>query len=182
MGEQGVVRTTISVPRELKARMDKVEESVNWSGVACSAFEAKLLELESQRQVENMDDVVARLKAAAELEDKEEYQAGLEAGRTWAKEDATPKQLRRIADYVEKSDRSYDFCWYDSSLNWNAPFGPLDHFAFVAWPDRKDDRSAADDFFEQALGDDAHRVQDDDFLHGFGDGVVEIWDQVRNKL
>jgi hypothetical protein len=181
MGEQGVVRTTISVPRDLKARMDKVEASVNWSGVACSAFQAKLLELKSKKEVKSMDDVVARLKAAAELEEKEEYQAGHEAGKRWAKEEATPKQLRRIDDHIEEADRA-EWWWYDSSMNWKAPFGPRDYFVFAVWPDRKDDRSAADDFFEQALGADAHRAKDDDFLHGFGDGAAEVWGQVCNKL
>jgi hypothetical protein len=34
------VRTTISVPRALKARMDAYEPPINWSAVACRAFEA----------------------------------------------------------------------------------------------------------------------------------------------
>ncbi len=45
--QQGATRTNISLPRELKARMDQVKEPVNWSAVAGKAFEAKLLELES---------------------------------------------------------------------------------------------------------------------------------------
>ena len=57
----------ISVPRDLKARMDKVSASVNWSQVAAQAFEAKLLELESKKEVSGMDDVIARLRAAAEI-------------------------------------------------------------------------------------------------------------------
>src|SRR5262249_27023394 len=101
MGEpKGVVRTNISLPRELKARMDAAPSSVNWSAVAAQAFEAKLLELESQKEVKSMDDVIARLKAAAELEANEDYQAGFKAGQQWAKEQATPKELRRLAEYI----------------------------------------------------------------------------------
>src|SRR5262249_23608495 len=82
----GVVRTTISLPPDLKSRMDAVKESVNWSGVAAAAFEAKLKELAARKEPENMEDVVKRLRAAAELEANEEYQAGFEAGQAWAKE------------------------------------------------------------------------------------------------
>ena len=42
-------RTTISVPSELKARMDAVDESVNWSAVACQAFELKLAEITKRK-------------------------------------------------------------------------------------------------------------------------------------
>ena len=36
---------SVSVTPELKARMDKVKQKVNWSAIACRAFEAKLSEL-----------------------------------------------------------------------------------------------------------------------------------------
>ena len=36
------VRTNISVPADLKCRMEKVEDDVNWSALACRAFEAEL--------------------------------------------------------------------------------------------------------------------------------------------
>ncbi len=95
MGESGVVRTNISVPRELKTRMERVQ-GVNWSAVASEAFERKLLELASKMEVKGMDDMVARLKAAAELEANQEYQDGHLLGEKWAAEKATPRQLRRL--------------------------------------------------------------------------------------
>src|SRR5690348_8820163 len=91
-----VVRMTISVPREVKEAMDATTAKVNWSAIATKAFQAELLALQSERQAKTMDEVVARLKAAAEIEANEDYQAGHSAGETWAKEDATPKQLRRL--------------------------------------------------------------------------------------
>jgi hypothetical protein len=183
MGEKAANRTNISLPRDLKARMDAVKESVNWSAIAAEAFEAKLLQLQSQKEVKGMDDVVARLKAAAELEANEDYQAGLEAGRQWAKEEATPKQLRRIGDYIDSYATNYSFSWWDIDFpGWNAPFGALDQFVFAVWPDRKEDREASDDFWRQALGDDAHRINDCDYFHGFGEGAVEVWNEVAHKL
>jgi hypothetical protein len=95
MGESGVVRSNISVPRELKARMDRVK-GVNWSAVASDAFETKLLELASKREVKGLDDTIARLKAAAQLEANQDYQEGHRMGEKWAMEKATPRQLRRL--------------------------------------------------------------------------------------
>lgn len=180
MGDGGVFRMNISVPRDLKARMDKVKGPVNWSAVAAQAFEAKLLELESQRrEVKDMEEVLARLKAAAAVEENEDYQAGLRAGEEWAKRDATPKQLRRVAIWAQgnRSD------WWDvDSTGWLAPFGATDYFAFAATPDRNGDRDFPEEFWQKALGDDAGRVNDADFFHGFGDGAVALWERVSDKL
>src|SRR5262249_33698927 len=93
---QGVIRTNISVPRDLKARMDAVAERINWSAIATEAFRAKLLELESKQEVDKMDEVIARLRAADELDCREDYRAGRDAGETWARKAARPKQLRSL--------------------------------------------------------------------------------------
>jgi hypothetical protein len=180
MGEsQGVIRMNISVPRELKARMD-AEEGVNWSAVASSAFEAKLLELASKKEVSDMDDVVARLKAAEEFEANEDYQAGFKAGQQWAKSTATPKQLRRLADYLEEGDE-----WWDvDSPGWNAPWGATGYFALavLGLSDEEADRRAPDVFWEKALGDGSERIWDADFFHGFGEGAADLWEKVADKL
>jgi hypothetical protein len=166
MGEPvNVVRMTISVPRDVKTQMDAVREKVNWSALATQAFRDELKALESRKEVSTMDEVIARLKTAAELEANEDYQAGLEAGRGWAKSTAKPKELRRAADYVERA----------------ANLAP-DYFVFAVWPQRKDDGDAPGEFWEEALGNDKDRAGDSDFLHGFGDGAAEIWDKVANQL
>jgi hypothetical protein len=178
MGEsqQGVIRMNISVPRELKARMD-AEEGVNWSAVASGAFEGKLLEVASKKGVEDMDDVVARMKAAEQLESKEDYKAGFDAGQAWAKETATPKELRRVEKYIDRVAAEPTVNWWELEGTWGPSF-----FVWVAWPDRKGDEDAAESFWEQALGDDAERIKDPDFLRGFGDGAMDIWAKVKRKL
>src|SRR5262249_59554820 len=95
----------ISIARALKARMDDVRVPVNWSKTAAEAFEEKLLEIESQTDPKNLDGVIARMKAKAALEEKEEYEAGLKAGRIWAREDASPKELRRL-EAAERAERA----------------------------------------------------------------------------
>jgi len=49
----GVTRTNISIPADLKRRMDKVSEGVNWSALACRAFEDKVAEMETRNLSKN---------------------------------------------------------------------------------------------------------------------------------
>ena len=57
-------RQTVSIPIVLKQRMDKVAEPVNWSAEAGRAFEAKLAEISSRKEKQNMADVIQRLRAS----------------------------------------------------------------------------------------------------------------------
>jgi hypothetical protein len=107
-----------------------------------------------------------------------DYKDGKHAGRDWAEQTATVKELRRLADYCENTEG----IWYELDRDWLAPFGATDYFVFAVWPKCKDDRGAPPDFWEQALGDDAHRIQDEDFFHGFGDGAIEVWNEIRDEL
>jgi hypothetical protein len=155
--------------------MDAVTESINWSAIAADAFERKLLDLASRKKVGTMDEVIERLKAAAKIEENKEYQAGHKAGVRWAKANASPKELRRIADYID----GHQGDWADIDDSWNAP----ESFVFAMRPKWKADGIAADEFWEQALGDDgAQQIKDEDFLRGFGEGAMEIWEMVSHEI
>jgi hypothetical protein len=179
MGEPvNVVRMTISVPRELKERMEAAKESVNWSAVAARAFEGKLLELQSQREAKNMNEVVARLKAADELERSEEYQAGRTAGEAWAKEAATPRQLRRL---VALAEDQYGITGhlhiFADSMNRGIGHGLAD----VMNPGQEFNLDS-EGFWIRVLGDDRQRIEDEDFARGFVDAAREVWEAVKGKL
>jgi hypothetical protein len=62
-----------------------------------------------------------------------------------------------------------------------APFGAADNLVFAIWPKRKEDRDAPGEFWEQVLGDDSGRVEDADFLRGFGEGAAEVWSEVGQQ-
>lgn len=181
-----IYRTTISIPQELKDRMDAAGEQVNWSSLAARAFESKLLEIElrSKRSMSTKD-VVKRLQAAKEQDAQEDYEEGKQAGREWAEKTATPKELRRLAEYLEDSERS-NVCWWDvegdTGISWNAPFGAPDCLVFAIWPKRDSDRDAPEEFWEKALGDEHRRCWDAGFLRGFGKGAVEVWHEVEDEL
>ena len=127
------------------------------------------------------DDVVDRLRAAGEIAAKEEYEDGENAGRKWAKSTATPKELKRLETYVNSANGNVD--WWDVDCpNWCAPFGAADYLVFALRLRDKDDHDAPNRFWTEALGNDTHRIQDGDFLRGFGEGAIAIWEEVKDRL
>ena len=91
-------RTTITVPADLKARMDQVKQPVNWSALACRAFEHKLAELITEKGTRNMSDVILRLRASKQRLDSELYKEGKGNGEAWAKDEAEAEELQALAD------------------------------------------------------------------------------------
>jgi hypothetical protein len=186
----GAVRTNISLPRELKARMDAVEAPVNWSSVAAQAFEQKLLELESKKEVGSMDEVIARLKAADELDRKAEYQDGRKAGDRWAREDARPRQLRALSSLrlhgtvtaiLEEFGRAPAL---EEFKRWDANGISVSLYKFIN-PAQEADAASVRAFWASALGDEAvraNRIENQDFVLGFCDGALDVWVKVRGKL
>jgi hypothetical protein len=72
------VQTSISIPSHLRSRMDAVDEQVNWSAIACQAFEQKLAEINKRKELRDISDVVIRLRASRRQFENEQYQAGHE--------------------------------------------------------------------------------------------------------
>lgn len=98
-------RTTITVPWELKERMKKARAYVNWSSVACKAFEEKLTELGPIEKITSVEGALARLKGLKEEapdETEDGAQSGKEAGKHWAMNFANPSQLQRIEDFRQQ--------------------------------------------------------------------------------
>jgi hypothetical protein len=170
-------RTTITVPLNLKKRMDAVKEDVNWSALACRAFEAKLGEIASRKAGKDMKDVVERLRASKRSGEAQSYKEGEVAGREWAKQEAEAGDLERL-DRVRA----------ERGLDWGKLFHDPGTFALPAtqwvyfhmYPENRGDRSAVKEFWESALGDE--REVDDLFVKGFCDGALEVWAEVRDQL
>src|SRR5262245_19653780 len=177
MGEPvNVVRMTISVPRALKARMDAAD-GVNWSAVASQAFEAQLLELTSRMEVKGMDEVIARMKAAQALDDREEYQEGRKAGDRWAKQQARPKQLQRLEQAEARSQPRSLFSGVPDAHGWPGVLWQIITGGVEEW-----DRDDIDGFWKEVLGDDDWRLSEETFARGFFDGAMDVWDKVSSKL
>lgn len=100
-------RTTITVPMKLKRRMKALGSEVNWSAVACAAFETKVNELTSEEEVDSLDVVVERLRrfrTVEEVRDDDAFNSGVEAGRKWAMSSAAPGQLQRLQEFRDNHD------------------------------------------------------------------------------
>ena len=171
---QGAVRMNISVPRELKERMDGIKEPVNWSSVAAEAFRQRILELTSKRKgLNNMEDVITRMKAAEEMESNSDFKAGKKAGESWAKECATPRQLRRL----DNMDYQTFFQGVPSDqTGWG---GVL--LRIILGKDFENSHEVIH-FWENALGDDCGRIADQDFARGFTMGALGVWEVVEKHL
>lgn len=185
MSDQGVARVTVTVPKGIKARMDKVAENVNWSRIASDAFEAEVLKQESQMEVKTMDDVVARLKAAGEAESNEMRQHGYAVGAAWARAKATPKQLqnltRELMDGTGQGNVDHMIELYQSHLNKGAIFHL--YVAITKKNHENVDQEDAEHFFEKALGDEPVELMNDhDFACGFVDGATDVWEKVAARV
>jgi hypothetical protein len=174
-------RTTISVPPALKARMDAVDETVNWSAVACQAFELKLAEIIRRRGAKNMKEAIERLKASKRKTDDTRYLEGSEAGKAWAMNEAEAEELQNLDSFREGCESEGGWEEWFATPKWNAAFSNAEHIAFVALGviDGEWDRTEADQFLAQAMDE---KQIDDQFLRGFVDGALEIWEKVKEEI
>lgn len=109
-------RTTISVPRDLKRQMDAVKEPVNWSAIACRAFEEKLTEIATKKEEKTMFDIIQRLRTT-----KPDliYQQGQADGRRWASEQAQYEDLLSLEQLYDKKREGRDWeKFFDRDYGW----------------------------------------------------------------
>jgi hypothetical protein len=174
---EAAARMNITVPRTLKKEMD-AQINVNWSAVASQAFQDKLIELKSQMEVTNMDEVVERLRASKQRAESEQYQRGLTEGRDWAKGGAEFDELQNLSAWRQSmNEHDWSIVMHDSDGFGAAWFNLVN----TIWPERADDRSAVDDFRESIMGDTMTPCTAE-FTRGFADGAIEVFEQVKRQL
>jgi hypothetical protein len=183
--EAGFARTTITVPSNIKARMDAIGASENWSAIASKAFEHRLLELESTRMTDTIDEVAQRLKASLELEEKEDYQAGLAAGTKWASRHAKAIHLKRLAQAIDESGFSVKeqagVCLNGSNNGVGA------WLIAVIGPNKERDRKEVDYLISTMIDVDrtetaAEQMENEQFATGFITGALDIWEQAQSRM
>jgi hypothetical protein len=145
---------SIYVPDELKERMDDAD-SVNWSGVAQSAFE-KVLRLHPKLTENEMQATIERLKASKTAQTDDVIAAGVEAGKKWAMEKAS---------YLDLATAGKELTSYKTN-------------AMRVFPERL---PTGEKFFKIAL-ESGVTGPDKYFEHGFCLGVIEVWKQVKDHL
>lgn len=176
------MRMNISVPDDLRQRMDAVEDRVNWSALACRAFEQKLGEVASTKRNKTMADVIQRLRASKQWADDKVYQKGLEFGRQWASYAASAEELERL-----QNSRDPVNDWYFDAEGSSA-FSVGEALYFIIQPDEDGSRDGARDFWQEVLEADGFGRTDDErpfnpsFVQGFAVGAVELWEEVSPQL
>lgn len=174
-------RMNITVPEELKARMDRVKVPVNWSATACQAFETKLAEIATQRRIESMSSVIERLRESDKEGHDETYRAGMTAGKNWAKREAKAGELRRLERSRAKvRDYEWDMLFDENSNN---AYAPCEWVVFDIRPNTDGNREAADEFWENVLGVGYQAfISDEQFIKGFAEGALDVWADVKDQL
>src|SRR5262245_60363687 len=135
-----MARVNVSVPDEMKERMDALGDRVNWSEAARSAFEREITAATMPADP-NLDQVIERLRASKAEFDREEIAQAREAGRNWAKLNASYLSLKRIINltltgrsFAEQVDRALgipdwgESVWFDGYVKNN----PSDEYV-EAW-------------------------------------------------
>lgn len=170
-----VVKTkprNISVPVKLHQAMER-HADVNWSAVACAAFEA---ELARRKKGAVMSKTIERLRQADEAELSEQTQDGKQAGRAWAERQATPKQLRRLDRFWETA--AHDL-WQWFHGNTNDAFSPGERLAEIISGEDMD-RHARHDWWRDVV--DGDPWTDADWVEGFCGGAMEVWGEVEDQI
>jgi hypothetical protein len=174
-------RTSVSLPIDLRKRMDKVGESVNWSLVAVRAFEQELGRIASQKKEKNMSDVISRLRASKNKSNGERFEAGKELGVKWARETAEAEELELLSEHHDAMQReNYDIF---APSAFNDAYGMWESLFFHIHRDDDGDRQACEEFWDVAVGEENRpHLSNGEFLRGFVDGALEVWDEVKNQI
>lgn len=190
----GSFRTTISVPADLKRRMDAVKQPVNWSALACRAFEEKVTDIAAKKEKNDMADIIIRLRASKQRGANALYQEGHADGRRWASEQAQYDDLVRLEElHIKKGNsREWDDFFNKGHMDFprahalmriicplvRAPGGDLGdiHFDVDGW------HMVCKDFWKSFVGDDEFKIEEPSYVRGFAEGALAVWSEVKDKL
>ncbi len=175
-------RTTITVPADLKRRMEKVRD-VNWSAVAAAAFETQLAEVAKKKKGIDMESVRERLQKSKEESESALYTEAYNAGQEWAAKIGSYPEVARLLQLNEQGDNDLSL---EENLRfegeWVSPFAkPSDWLADTIADSvymRDPDVARPEHwkfFWEQVFGDDCEETVDNpDALRGFVDGAIDL--------
>lgn len=182
--EARTVRTTISIPAELKRRMGEVAEPVNWSALAAEAFQEKLAAIAARRKEKAMSSVLERLRASKRRGETTDYQDGYRLGKKWAEESAEASELQRLEDLRDELESQPQHDWDDYfDLSEPRVYGPDEGLYFALHPEVGKDRRAAEDFWQSIAGDSVRESANAGaFLMGFTEGALDVWSSVKDEL
>jgi len=173
-------RTNISLPADVKRRMEKVKEAVNWSALACRAFEDKLGEIATQKEKKTMTDVIDRLRKSKRESNSEVYQEGFESGAEWAKSFAEARELEALQECYDSLGCDRDK-WFSTVEGKISAHSTAELVYFAMHNEEEAGRDDSDEFWTMAAGEHAPYGQSS-FVRGFVEGALEVWGEVKGEL
>lgn len=161
-------RISIYIPDDMKARMDKASDDVSWSAVAQRAFSVELDFVESVKEIKTMSDVIERLRTSKQRFAQNELSRAREAGVEWAKKRAQFNELRQIA--------RFDTVGLDMLSGEEAAAYVVN---FVIGGDHFDESDLAYFF---GIDEDALDSITPEYVEGFVEGAVAVWEEVEDEI
>lgn len=149
--------------------MSEVTESVNWSAIACAAFQAHLAMLAIKKPYVQMQEVIERLKASKELGEAKSLTFGERAGRQWAAKRANADELQCLANAWDRIHNKL----------FEAGAAHLQFFRVINSRPMPNEKDAAA-FWRDATGEE--KTPDDTFVEAFASGAINLWQEVRHQL
>lgn len=175
----GKITRAITIDSRLDARMRKSSD-VNWSAVASIAFEQ---ELEARKRRRTLTGVIERLRESREASATEHHRSGVQAGSAWARSSAEYEELRLVGDAYDSLSSLHPARFVERTEN-NAPTAG-EKFVLAIHPEIECNRQAAAHFWEFALAEDLvdhEMMQDDEFVRGFAEGALAVWNEVKDQI
>jgi hypothetical protein len=155
-----VATINISIPDQLKARMEASGEKTNWSEVARVAFSYRVAANELRKEP-TMEKVVERLRASKAQRLEELNVEAEQAGREWASTKAEYHELEALAKVHQQIDITLDIV-----------YATLD-------PEKE---MSAKEFTEYLDLGNVRESELEDYIGPFVDGAVEVFHEVEDQL
>jgi hypothetical protein len=174
--------------------MGAVKEEINWSAVACRAFEDNLAEIATKKEEKEMADVIQRLRASKQRGADALYRQGEEDGRRFAAEDAEYDELKKLEQFRQRSaGREWEKFFEKEPTGGPSDFefGPSENLLSVLRPvlDGWSIRSelggwhgACAAFWKRFVGEDDSKTWNPSYVRGFAEGVLALWSEIKDHL
>ena len=181
--QPNTIRTSISIPRALKRAMDKAEEPVNWSRIAATAFEQRLLELAARKQSKSLDDVARRLRNTQQRSTKMSsvFREGYDLGRRWAENEARVDGLTRLEELKDELGADWPSYFKSKAKDRSSACQMLAMQLHPEWEEAGDWTLARDWWKDIGDGDETKAYQAD-YLRGFAEGALDLWSKVKDLV
>jgi len=189
-----VDRLTVTVPKELSARLKVVRDRMNVSRVCTTALEREVDMLEARPSV--ADPKIAQLVERLKGSSQRWYDRGHEGGMQWGVEKAKREDLERVAQdmttlnsrglvkragdlpaSVEEGDRINRWVAHDAGLD-SVP--TILYYGVQSSTESAEEQAARDASARYQIG--LEEVDRAAYLEGWRDALVELWDAIAPAL